>query len=453
LSIRFALFLIIICANFLAYRILCLGAAPWMGRRAPRRAGWIGLFLLIVNLPLLAFFIPPADALLIRVPRALLWIFFYPSAAWMATLMALVLVAFAALPGILAWRSIEGVAGWIRKLGRRASAPPGEPFGPAASVAPSHSLPAGTNGVSRRNLLARVPGLFLAGIYGTAAYGVYSKMDEIDVSKEQYIPILHLPRSLDGLTVVQISDLHVGPYIRERELRHAVNLVNELHPDLVVITGDVLDRHLSSLPDAVRGLQGIRAGLGTFAVLGNHDYYADRFSSSALYRGGIRIAKGLESIGIRTLRNEVANIGTGADQLALMGLDWLTSGPTDRNFFRYKPVETRRQLKRMMQESGPEIPRILLAHHPDTFQDVPPEIGLTLSGHTHGGGQVILGSFDGIPIGIATLRFKYLSGLYQKNGSSLYVNRGIGYLGIPIRINCPPEISHFRLVRPAAPKV
>ena len=154
----------------------------------------------------------------------------------------------------------------------------------------------------------------------------------------------------------------------------------------------VLDRSLSSLPDAVAGLQGIRAPLGTFAVLGNHDYYADRYSYSARYRGGIRIQQGLDSIGIRTLRNEVVHLESGGERLALMGLDWLTVSPTDRNFYSYKPVETRRQLGRMMQDTEPGTPLVLLAHHPDTFKDTPPEIGLTLSGHTHGGGQVIFGN-------------------------------------------------------------
>jgi uncharacterized protein len=100
----------------------------------------------------------------------------------------------------------------------------------------------------------------------------------------------------------------------------------------------------------------------------------------------------------------------------------------------------------MSEQVAPETPKVLLAHHPDTFQDVHPHgIDLTLSGHTHGGGQVLLGHLNGVPLGIALLRFRYLSGLYREQGSSLYVNRGIGYLGIPIRINCPPEISRFRL--------
>ena len=104
----------------------------------------------------------------------------------------------------------------------------------------------------------------------------------------------------------------------------------------------------------------------------------------------------------------------------------------------------------MDEQAGPETPRVLLAHHPDTFTDaIPFGIGLTLAGHTHGGGQVILGVVNGVPLGPGVFRFKYLSGLYQEQGCSLYVNRGIGYLGIPIRINCPPEISRFKLVSPS----
>jgi predicted MPP superfamily phosphohydrolase len=217
---------------------------------------------------------------------------------------------------------------------------------------------------------------------------------------------------------------------------------------LVVITGNILDRHISSLPDMVRGLVGIRSSLGAFAVLGNHDISSDRYSYSTRYQGGINITQGLESIGIRTLRNEVVYLRSQQDRVALLGLDWLGHGPGSRNFYAYQQILTQQQLRRLAAEAGPETPRILLAHHPDTFADaLPYEIGLTLAGHTHGGGQVILGSVDKVPIGLGIFRFQYLSGLYQEQGCSLYVNRGIGYLGIPIRINCPPEISRFKLVR------
>ena len=435
MSARLVLLPIFLCFNLIALLALGRVVRRWVSPGRRRQASkWTRLVVLLLNIPLLVFFSPRADDMLRVIPQPVLRVFFYPATAWLATIIAFF---FLSVPAAMAWGVGKRLPGWISKskhwiLG---SAPPS---------------PLEAPDLARRSLLSGIPGLLIPGIYGVAAYGLYSRMGEIDVSKENSIPIPHLPRALEGLTVVQISDLHVGPYIRERELQHIVNLTNQLHPDLVVITGDVLDRHLSSLPDAVNGLKGLRAPLGLFAVLGNHDFYADPYSRSKQYRGGLHIVEGLESVGIRTMRNEVVHLGSGNDRLALMGLDWLTASPGDRNFYRYRPVETRWQLRRMAQEVDPETPRILLAHHPSTFLDVPPEIGLTLSGHTHGGGQVILGYVDGVPIGIATLRFKYLSGLYQEHGHSLYVNRGIGYLGIPIRINCPPEISRFKLIRPAA---
>jgi len=439
-SIRLVLFAILLLGNFLAYVALSRGAVRWFAPETHRRASrWILAILLLLNLPLLAFFIPRLDAALSLVSPAWLRVVFYPSAAWLATLAAVMLLASMTGFGWLMWRSAKLLADRIQNRERP---------GPNASRYGSPRSSGAAVGVARRSLLSGGPGMLVGALYSVSSYGVYAHRNEIDISKEYSIPVPDLPRSMEGMTIVQISDLHVGPYIRESELRHIVNLTNQLHPDLVVITGDVLDRHLSSLPDAVNGLKGIRSELGVFTVLGNHDYYADRYSN-ARFRGGVRITSGLESIGIHTLRNEVVQLGKAPDQLALLGLDWLTTSPTDRSFYSYKPAATRRQLRRMLDQAGPGTPKILLAHHPDTFEDVPSDIALTLSGHTHGGGQVILGTVGDIPIGIATLRFKYLSGLYQKNGSSLYVNRGIGYLGIPIRINCPPEISRFKLVRPA----
>jgi predicted MPP superfamily phosphohydrolase len=289
-------------------------------------------------------------------------------------------------------------------------------------------------------------------IYGVAAYGTFGTLDDRDVSKENEVPIPYLPRSLDGMTIVQLSDIHVGPYIRRRELQRLVSVTNDLRPDVIVLTGDIIDRSLGALPDMVAGLTGFRANIGTFAVLGNHDISTDRYSYTDEHRGGVNIAQALESIGIRTLRNSVAHLGApeapASERLALMGLDWpaYTSGG---NFYSYQQTLTQRTLAQMAEEAGPETPRVLLAHHPDTFTDVRPHtIGLTLAGHTHGGGQVILADVNGVPLGIGMFRFKYLSGLYQDHGLSLYVNRGIGYLGIPIRINCPPEVSRFKLVSP-----
>ncbi|MBI4459527.1 MAG: metallophosphoesterase [Acidobacteria bacterium] len=433
MGFRFPLLLVLLLLNLFAYVALRRTVITWIDPPARQRKMMyaISLIVFLLNIPLLAFFVRRADRALAYISPAALEIFFYPAAAWLITLIAFFVIA---APPTFAWGAGQAVLRIIRKKSPAT----------AAVVSPRPPLV-----LSRRKFLAGSAGLLIPGIYGAAAYGAYGNLGDVEVSPELPIQIPNLPKSLDGLTVVQLSDLHVGPYIREKELRRIVGTINGLHPDLVVITGDVLDRSLRALPDAVRGLEGLHASLGVFTVLGNHDIYSDPNSRSRNHRGGADIARGLETIGIRTLRNEVVFVGNEKDALALLGLDWLNSDTTSPYFYRYQPVGTRRELHRMAEEAGEGTPKILLAHHPDTFTDaIPFGVGLTLAGHTHGGGQVLLGNVNGVPIGVGLLRFKYLSGHYQERGCSLYVNRGIGYLGVPIRLNCPPEISRFKLVQP-----
>ena len=450
------LFLLI---NLFAYLALRQAVYYWAPASKRRRVLWgVNLAVVALNLPLCAFFIRRFDLALLWIPTWVLEVLFYPATAWLATIIAFfVLVgplsAIAALArGVRwAWRSASRLA---RSPDQRSLAP--NPDKASLSGAPTQ-VPAaqistpGTFAISRRGFIRGSVGMLIPAMYGVADYGAYDSLDDLDVSPEIAIPIPHLPRSLDGMTIVQVTDLHVGPYIRERELQHLVSVINELRPDIVAITGDILDRHLSSLPETVHGLAGLKPSLASYAVLGNHDIYADQYSFNAHHRGGVKIAKGMEEAGIRTLRNEVVMLGEGSERLALLGLDWLSADPSSPSFYSYKDVETRRELAAMTASLSPETPKVLLAHHPDSFTDAKPlGIGLTLSGHTHGGGQVLVGHLNGVPLGIGLIRFKYLSGLYEEQGLSCYVNRGIGYLGVPIRINCPPEVSRFRLTRPAS---
>ncbi|OFV95066.1 MAG: hypothetical protein A3H28_17100 [Acidobacteria bacterium RIFCSPLOWO2_02_FULL_61_28] len=435
---RPAVFILFLLLNLFVYVVLRRAVVVWVRNQQHQRLALnvLCLSIVLINIPLGTFFLRESHLILRQVPPILLRIFFYPSTAWLATILCFFLLA---APPTMIWAVVRG----LLFVGRTIATQLRESRAAAAPPAVAASGPA----LTRRTFLTSSAGLLIPGIYGVAAYGVYGNLDELDVSKEQATPIPYLPRSLEGLTIVQLSDLHVGPYIREKDLKYLVSRTNELRPDLVVLTGDILDWSLESLPDAVRGLSGIQSSLGVFAVLGNHDIYSDRYSFSSEHRGGVNIVNGLESIGIRTLRNQVIHLGSGQDRLALMGLDWLGGTPGGRNFYNYQQARTQQQLALMDEQAGPETPRVLLAHHPDTFTDaIPFGIGLTLAGHTHGGGQVILGVVNGVPLGPGVFRFKYLSGLYQEQGCSLYVNRGIGYLGIPIRINCPPEISHFKLV-------
>jgi predicted MPP superfamily phosphohydrolase len=433
MGFRFLLLSVLLLLNVFACRAMWRSAEVWVRRSEVRRHLLAAMILavLLLNLPLLIFFQRGADSLLMDFSPAVLRPAFYPTATWIITL----LVFFAVGAPLAAVFGATRAAGRLtaRRKGLRAASP--EPALAAVDA-------------SRRRFLTGSAGLAVPVFFGAAAYGTYHGVSNLEISPEQTIAVPQLPRALDGMTIVQLTDLHVGPYIREAELRNLVSTVNGLHPDVVVITGDMLDRHLSDLPATLRGLTGLRSTLGSFAVLGNHDISSDRYSSDGRFRGGVRIAEGLDSIEIRTLRNESVYLGSGQDRMALIGLDWITANRTGRSFFHYDQEGTRKALQLMLEQLEPGVPKMLLAHHPDSFDDAHPlGITLTLAGHTHGGGQIVFAHVDGQPVGLASFRFKYQSGLYKENGASLYVNRGIGYLGVPIRINCPPEISRFRLVR------
>jgi len=412
-------------------------AQAWVRERSRRRMVLLagGLAILVVNIPVSLFWFRSAYMHLYDLPAAFLRVVFYPALAWQTTAILFTLVLG---PVYVIWAA--GRAG-KRLAGVK------NPATEEDAVLPAPAL-------SRRSFLTGGAGLLVPALYGVTSYQLFASIDEVDVAAEVTVPMPHLPRSLDGMTIVQLSDLHAGPYIRRKEIEYWVSLANQLRPDLVVLTGDLIDRSLDSLPDLLEGLKGLRAPLGVVAVLGNHDLSSDRHSARGELLGGETIAQGMESLGIRTLRNEVMHVGSGPDRLAVLGMDWITGGdrrasaPGTRNFYRYRPEESRRQLSLLTQQVAPETPTLLLVHHPDTFAVVPPfRVGLTLAGHTHGGGQVVFFTWDGAPVGLTSSNFQYVSGLFQEDGCTLYVNRGLGYFGVPIRINCPPEISRFRLVR------
>ncbi|MCS6954005.1 MAG: metallophosphoesterase [Bryobacterales bacterium] len=429
MGIRTTLSIILLLLNavplYAVYRAIQAGVPPKSRRWALLS---VSLVVLALNVPLGVLWVRSlSDYLLYNVSASTLRAIFQPSLAWYTTALLCTLIL---VPAYII--RAAGVAAGRLVLRSR----PGLPR--PNTVA---------EGVSRRSFFTTSAGLLVPALYGASAYKFGESFDEVEISPELAIPMAHLPRSLEGVTIVHLTDLHVGTYIRREEVAYWVSLVNGLRPDLVVLTGDLIDRSLEALPDLLAGLKGLRPSLGVVAVLGNHDLTSDRYSSRGEFVGGETIAQGLRDLGIRTLRNEVAYLRRGEDRLAILGLDWM-SRPGERNFYRYKPVETRRQLARLSAQLPPETPSILLVHHPDTFSEVPRfGIGLTLAGHTHGGGQVVFYHRDGHAVGLFSSRFRYVSGLYREHGCSLYVNRGLGYLAVPVRVNCAPEISRFRLVR------
>jgi predicted MPP superfamily phosphohydrolase len=277
--------------------------------------------------------------------------------------------------------------------------------------------------MSRRTFL-RTFGKAIAGSSIALAGGyVYSTRIEpgwLTIERVQ-IPIKKLRSGLEGFKIVQISDIHLHPYIQLEFVQKVVALANELQPDLIVLTGDYVLAAADSIFELAPSLAAFNARYGIFAVLGNHDLW----TNAAVVRAG------LEQAGIPVLVNDGVTLGIGQETLYLAGLDDGWDGRPD--------------LKAALTRLPSDTPAILLAHEPDLADRVAMDgrISLQLSGHTHGG-QIRLPGI-GAPI-LPRLGKKYDQGLYNVGEMWVYTNRGVGMIGPPIRFNCPPEITEITLV-------
>jgi predicted MPP superfamily phosphohydrolase len=239
-----------------------------------------------------------------------------------------------------------------------------------------------------------------------------------------------LPMGLDGLRLAHLSDLHAGPLVGAGTLRRWRELAEREHPELLLFTGDLVDSLPEELEPLLEAFRGFQPPLGRFAVLGNHDYFDDPRP----------IWADLEREGIRCLENRSALVQRGGATLAVMGLQ----DPMARNGrFRHlifgpgpRPVEAARDLPA-------DSFRICLNHRPSEWeQALAAGARLTLSGHTHGGQINPIPGFSS-----AHLIGPRTDGLYREGDDLLYVSRGLGVVGLPIRIAAPPEIGIFTLKR------
>ena len=232
------------------------------------------------------------------------------------------------------------------------------------------------------------------------------------------VPIRDLPPDLAGLRIVQLSDLHVGPTIRRRFVDAVVDVANGLSPDLIAVTGDVADGFVPELRDHVAPLARLRAPLGSFFVTGNHEYYWDP-------RGWIRE---LERLGLSVLTNEHRLLTRGNGRLLLAGVTDLSAGPDPHAAMAGAP------------ESDV---RVLLAHQPrSAYAARAAGFDLQLSGHTHGG--------QFFPFNLLVRLFQpFVAGLHRLEEMWLYVSRGTGYWGPPLRLGAPSEITLIELTAAA----
>jgi len=262
--------------------------------------------------------------------------------------------------------------------------------------------------------------------YGLGAIGAYQYSIHLEPEwlslKKIRIPLKTLGNALDGFTIVQLSDIHLFPYTEIELVHSAVSIANELKPDLVVLTGDYVLDLAEAIFDLAPVLSQLNPVHGVFAILGNHDYWTNAEV----------VSQGLNQEGIPVLMNEGVQIGVGREHLYLAGLDDGWDGQPD--------------LESALSSWSEGMPTIMLLHEPD-FWDLyksDPRINIQLSGHSHGG-QVRIPGY-GAPI-LPEYGRKYDHGLYEFNERYLYVNRGIGVVPPPVRLNCRPEITEITLTR------
>lgn len=272
-----------------------------------------------------------------------------------------------------------------------------------------------------------VPLTSLAGpvALGAAALGalaLYSLIEpRLPLLRRADVPVAGLDPALAGLTIGQISDIHLGPFLSQAGLQRGLDLLIRERTDLIVLTGDFVSSPAAA--DRLGVLSQLKAPLGVYAVLGNHDYRA----------GGQRVVKSLSQAGVTVLRNEHRRLERGGAPIWLIGLD-------DALYRRHNLAQATAGLPT-------EGLRLLLVHEPDVADQVSPvRIDLQLSGHTHAG-QVRLPLINRLVL--PPLGRKYVEGLRRVDPAGapawLYVNRGYGCVFLPVRFACRPEVTVLRI--------
>jgi predicted MPP superfamily phosphohydrolase len=271
----------------------------------------------------------------------------------------------------------------------------------------------------------------LAATAGVAAISAEALLIEPNRPRivRQDIALLRWPARLDGFTIVLLSDFHYDPYFSVHPLRAAIDLVNELRPELIVLTGDFVSVPLfgdsakgaSAAEPCAQVLKKLQAPHGLWAVMGNHDVFTN----------ASRVTSALRAEGIQVLANQSVAIEANGARFWLCGVDDVLGRTAD--------------LDTTLHRVSPDEASVLLVHEPDYADFVTRyPVDLQLSGHTHGG-QIRVPFLP--PLYLPPMARKYVWGLYKIGHLTLYTNAGLGTVEIPARFNCPPEITLLTLRR------
>ena len=275
--------------------------------------------------------------------------------------------------------------------------------------------------VDKREFLEKSLSIGILSLIGpTTAYGFYSARKGPTIINQD-IYLKNLPDSFENFTIAQISDLHVGPTIKKTYVEKVVNQISTINPDLIAITGDMVDGSIDYLRRDLEPLSQVVAKYGTYFVTGNHEYYS----------GAERWLDETDRMGFTNLVNDNKLITIKDQNIALAGVN-------DYRAHQIIPSH-RSNPERAIKGINNEKVKILLAHQPASiFKANEAGYDLQISGHTHGG--------QFWPFTYPTKQANpYLSGLHDHNGTQIYVNSGTGYWGPPLRLGVTAEITLFRL--------
>ncbi len=358
-------------------------------------------------------------------------------------------------------RIVDRLWASMRSAARRNSAPDSSPkSAPNSSPAPASLIPAAAAEMlpdpSRRYFFRSATALAGAAPFLSVMYGFAAERLDYHVRRVE-IPTANLPPALDGMKIVQLSDIHLSGYMSRTDVRRAVDMANELGADLAVVTGDFITGVSDPLADCVDEIRQLRAPLGIFGCNGNHEIYA---------RAEDAAERLFAQAGMKLLRHENVQLAFRGAHFNLLGVDYQRERTPGGHRLQMLPD--------LASFVRPDMPNILLSHNPNTFNRAA-ELGieLSLAGHTHGG-QIQVEILDHR---LSPARFitDYIAGAYfrplsmpatdnralkdanhsatfshaQPPLSVLYVNRGLGTVGAPVRLGVPPEITLITLRRVA----
>jgi predicted MPP superfamily phosphohydrolase len=358
---------------YLAARLVWSPALPPPWRELALAALALGALLLILQ--------PVTERVLPR--RLAVWIA-WPASLWMG-------IAFFLIAGAVATEALGAIMGAV------------------------------TPGVASSQTAARAQAVLIGGL---ALLGLWRGANELRRGPQLTRVTLHLPRwpaALDGFRIVQISDLHIGPILDRRFAAELTARVNALRPDLIAVTGDLVDGAVQHVGDEVAPLGDLRAVHGAYFVTGNHDYYSGADAWTAYVAG----------LGLRPLRNARVTIGAGEAAFDLAGVE-------DHHAHIFNPAQ-RCDVPAALAGRDRERPLLLLAHDPLTFKEAATlGVDLQLSGHTHGG-QIWPVCY------LVRLSTPFVAGHYRRGDAQLFVSRGTGFWGPAIRLFAPAEIVEITI--------